>query len=201
MTTQKTTLFILLVGTALLFFLAGPANAQVSTVKDTANTDTVKTSAVKLKTVDIKAFRNTRLDSLFNRKNFANVYKYKGSGFMDLFSQQASFSKDYQRFQNSTSSIIGINLLNLPGLLGKKNNPTDKLKQTLIKEEKTQYVNRIFSKQLIAEVTGLEGDSLQLFQDKYRPGYDTAKQITTYELIRYIKSCLKEFRLAYSPTR
>ncbi|WP_285056615.1 hypothetical protein [Pedobacter ginsengisoli] len=178
----------------MLLLVTNSSNAQVIAKRDTAVQDTGLRVSVKLKQVNIMGFRNTRLDSLSNRIQFANVFNHKAPGLTDLFSQKVSYNNRYSAFQSSTSSLVGINLLSLPGLLGKKKNPVERLKRNLLKEEETAFVDRVFSKSLISSVTHLQGDSLQLFQTRYRPGFATAKQTTAYDMMLYIKKCLKDFK-------
>lgn len=99
---------------------------------------------------------------------------------------------------NSTASIVSVNLLSLVSLLSKKSNdPTSKLQQTLLKDEETAYVDRMFSKQKITTLTSLKGDSLLDFMDDYRPTIKQAKEMTDYEMMLYIKKSYAEFIKTY----
>jgi len=189
---------LLLLITGILLIAALPVAAQIRKETDTLGIDTGLKAPVKLREVNIKGFRDTRLDSLFNRKQFAGVFSHKGPGLADLFSQKVSYNNQYSPFQNSTSSIAGINLLSIPGLLGKKSSQAGKLKARLLRDEETGYVERAFSKTLVSSVTNLQGDSLQLFRDRYRPSYTFAKQTTAYDMILYIKKSMQEFKQSKS---
>jgi hypothetical protein len=193
---MKTPLLLLLSTTTILIAISRLATAQVKKAVDTIKTDTSRKAPIHLNAVNIKGYRNTQLDSLFNRKEFAGVFRHKSPGFKELLSQKASYNNQYTPFQQSFSSIAGINLLSIPSLLGKKSNPTSKLKQKLLKDEEDGYVNRVFSKQLIGSITHLQGDSLALFQNKYRPSYDTAKQTSAYDMILYIRKSVVQFKQA-----
>jgi hypothetical protein len=160
---------------------------------DTLMPDTGLKLPVELREVSIKGFRNTRPDSINNRKAFANAFAYKAPGFTDLFSQKVRLKTEYSAFQPSTSSLLGINLLTLPGLFGKHNSPPGKLKSKLLTEEKDVFVDRVFSKKLVESVTGLQGDSLEIFRTRYRPDYLMAKKTTAYDMILYIKKSLGDF--------
>ena len=171
-----------------LLFSVQPLAAQIRIPGDTSIKNTFQLNEFK-----VLGKRNTRLDSLFYRKEYAQVFNHKGPGIKDLFSQKVTTSNLYSAFQPSTSSIAGVNLLAIPGFLNRKSNVTHKLKQKLLDQEETQFIDRAFSKQLIMALTNLKGDSLALFCDRYRPSFAFAKETTEYEMIRYIKKCMAQF--------
>jgi hypothetical protein len=77
--------------------------------------------------------------------------------------------------------------------LGKNRSPTTKLQQVLLKDEQINYVDQVFSRQKVVELTHLKGDSLQTFMDKYRPSAGAARTMSDYEMMIYIKKCYLEF--------
>lgn len=152
-------------------------------------------SIFQLKEVMIKTSRNYKLDSLNLRKDFAAVYAYKAPGFANMF---VNVDPNYRPplalvKPNSTASIINFNVLKAFSLLGKKRKSTVKLKQTLLKDEESNYVDHSFSKEIVTSVTSLKGDSLINFMNQYRPAISTLKKMTGYELIQYIKNSYAAF--------
>jgi hypothetical protein len=107
------------------------------------------------------------------------------------------YSLQYSPFQNSTSSLIGVNLLSVIGLLSKKNAPVSKMQKQLIKDEEYNYVDHIFSKEKVQSLTSLKGDSLQNFINEYRPSIKEVKQMTDYQVIIYIKKSYETFIKTY----
>ncbi|HMI04880.1 MAG TPA: hypothetical protein VK541_20495 [Pedobacter sp.] len=190
----KTTTAQKLILTAFILLITYSADAQIKKPADTIKTDTVQNAPYKLKEVNIKGYRNTKMDSLYNRKQFENIFKHKAPGLSSLLSNKVSYNNQYSPFQQSTSSIAGINLLALPALFTKKTNPTSKLQRQLLKDEQTGYISKTFSKTLISTITHLQGDSLQQFQERYTPTYTQAKQMSAYQMIIYIKNSLKDFK-------
>lgn len=169
------------------------------TISNATLTDSIyfylQQSIFQLNEVSIKTNRNYKLDSLKLRKEFANIFAYKAPGFTNMF---VNVNPDYRPplalvRPNSTASIINFNVLKAFSLLGQKKKSTVKLKQTLLKDEEINYVSRSFSKEKIASVTPLKGDSLILFMNQYRPDISTIKKMTGYELIQYIKRCYAKF--------
>ncbi|MBI3140129.1 MAG: carboxypeptidase-like regulatory domain-containing protein [Sphingobacteriales bacterium] len=68
------------------------------------------------------------------------------------------------------------------------------LRKRLERAERDDYIDRIFSAELVKRVTRLEGDSLRLFMYWYRPTYDFCRHTSSPEILIYISDKLKEFR-------
>src|SRR5690606_35689579 len=102
-------------------------------------------------------------------------------------------NRNYQAFQPSTSSLVSVNLLSVISLIGKNKDPKSKLKKKLLKLENENYIDHIFSKEKVRSITSLQGDSLQIFIEKYRPSTGMVSQMTDYELLLYIKRSYKDF--------
>jgi hypothetical protein len=163
--------------------------AQQVTIPDTPNV---------LKEVTIKGIRNYHLDSLNRRKEYASIFDLKSPRFNDIFiSKSTNAPLTYSRFQNSTSSLAGINVFSIINLLSRNKTPASKLQKVLLKEEANNYVDRKFSAERIQAITAMKGDSLQIFMNRYRPAVDQAKQMTDYELMMYIKKSHEEFIKSY----
>lgn len=92
----------------------------------------------------------------------------------------------------STSQLLTVDLLSVGRwLFGKKNKNTKSLEDI---EEEMNRTDQIVSKQLISELTTLQGDSLQLFQNIYRLDSEKVFKMSDYEIHQYIKEKAKEFR-------
>jgi len=65
-----------------------------------------------------------------------------------------------------------------------------------LRDEQADYINTRFSRGLVTRITGLKGDSLNMFIDKYYPTIDWVKKTSDYDMIQYIKTKLVEFRKA-----
>lgn len=153
-------------------------------------------SAISLNNVTIKARRNAHADSLKLRKEFAAVFNHKGATVKDAFITRNPYAyvpNDYITSTNNATTLISVNLLSVTDLLNKNKAPVSKLQKTLIREEQYNYVDQVFSKQKVREITKLKGDSLQSFMDKYRPSIADARSMTDYEAMMYIMKCYAEF--------
>jgi hypothetical protein len=153
-------------------------------------------NAIALKNVNVKARRDANADSINLRKQFANVFNYKATTFKDVFITQDPYVYKWDDFITSTNNattILSVNLLSVLSMFNKGNAPLPKLQTTLIKDEQYNYVDQVFSKQKVKELTPLRGDSLQAFMDRYRPSVARAKTMSDYEVMIYIKKCYAEF--------
>ena len=163
-----------------------------------SKTDTIlillKRSSIVLEEVSINGIRNYRLDSLNRRKEYASFFAYKAPKVKDIFiTKSPNVSTQYSPFQNSTSSLVGVNLLSVIGLLSKNKTPVSKMKKQLLKQEEYNYVDHVFSKEKVQSLTSLKGDSLQNFMSEYRPSIEELKQMTDYQLLLYIKKSYHTF--------
>jgi len=154
--------------------------------------------SILLKEVTINGFRNYKQDSLNLRKDFARAFQYKPPGIKDIFIPKAaafnSTPTPYYKAQNSTASIVSLDVLSLIGFLGRKKASLSKTQKTLLERENANYVNQFFSKEKVQGVTGLKGDSLQHFMQQYRPTTAQINKMTDYELLMYIKKSCQEYR-------
>ncbi|MFD1255351.1 hypothetical protein ACFQ3S_00960 [Mucilaginibacter terrae] len=165
-----------------------------------ASADTIKIYlqqvSILLKDVKVASRRDFKKDSVRNRRMFSSVYNYKAPGIKDALTQKAILAyipSNQINVQNSTTSLMGVNVLSLIGLLNKNKNSINKLQKVMLKDEESSYIERVFSKQKVENVTMLKGDSLQNFIIKYRPSVTEAKNMTEYELVMYIKKSYAEF--------
>ncbi len=163
-------------------------------------TDTIpvylEQAVTSLKSVVIIGKRPSNTDSINLRKQFAPVFNYKGTTFKDVLMSNSSYIKPYNDFitsTHSTATLLSVNLLQVFDWLGKNKTPTSKLQRTLVRDEQSNYVDQVFSKEKVVELTHLKGDSLQNFMDKYRPSAGVARAMSDYEMMIYIKKCYGEF--------
>jgi hypothetical protein len=157
-----------------------------------------KLNSFSLQEVNIYGARNYKLDSIKRRKEYAAIFAQKPLTLMDVFTKKSPEpTRQYAAFQSSTSSIVGISLLPLVGLLTKNRSATSKLQKKLLKEEETSYLDNRFSKQKITALTSMKGDSLESFINVYRPGREVLMNMTDYEMLVYIKKSHKEFEKTF----
>ncbi|WP_426790656.1 carboxypeptidase-like regulatory domain-containing protein [Sphingobacterium sp. WOUb80] len=153
-------------------------------------------TSILLDEVKINPLRNYKADSLKFREEFAKTFNYSKPKFKDIFitkNYSSNVPRHPNQASNSTASLISVDVLSVISMLGKKRNPQSKLQQKLIKEEEERYLDNTFSKRMVQNLTGLKGDSLQTFIQLYRPDIDTAKYMSDYDIILYIKKSYQEY--------
>ena len=134
-------------------------------------------------------------DSLKLRKEYAAAFAYKAPNFTDMFIKvDPSYRSPFANFNpNSTASLIKFNALSAFKLFSKKSKTKSKFKSMLTRDEETKYVDHLFSKEKVQELTTLRGEDLEKFMEKYRPSILELKKMTGYELVQYIKKSYAEF--------
>jgi len=145
----------------------------------------LKPISIMLRDVVIRAERNHKKDSISLRKDYAQVFNYKPPKVTDAFTGNPS---------NVPFAFVSIDLITLFNAINKKNDPTYKLKKELLRDEQGDYIATRFNKGLVNSITGLKGDSLNTFMDKYYPTADWVQKTSDYDMIQYIKVKAVEFR-------
>jgi hypothetical protein len=69
-----------------------------------------------------------------------------------------------------------------------------RLRRRLAVEEKDYYIDSRFPAAYVARITGLRGDSLQVFLVRYRPGYTFCRKASIEDIFLYINDQVKKFR-------
>jgi hypothetical protein len=61
-------------------------------------------------------------------------------------------------------------------------------------ERRAIEIDRRFNPAIVSANTGLKGDTLSVFMDKYRPEYDALKKMSDYDLVLFIKKSFELFK-------
>ena len=69
-----------------------------------------------------------------------------------------------------------------------------RLKKRLREEERDYYIDFKFPRVRVAQLTGLKGDSLQLFLIRYRPSYEFCRRASAMDMLLYINDKLVLFK-------
>ena len=117
---------------------------------------------------------------------------------LDSLRRRETFVKDVGGPKMKTASKadnMGAGVaINLDKFLSKRTKDRTKAYNTFDKLETNAYIDYRFSPQTVAQYTGLHGDSLAAFMQRYTPGYDWLRTHPTNEdVVYYINEKLKEF--------
>lgn len=62
------------------------------------------------------------------------------------------------------------------------------------REYEDNYIDIVFTRELVKTVTGLEGEALDNFMIRYRPSYNFVLRATRYQMVNYVKSKYEFFK-------
>jgi hypothetical protein len=120
-------------------------------------------------------------DSIENREAYAKIF---------------NFEKPTIRTSISPSGVAGADLDEIINMFRVKRNKRLKSFQVrLEKDEQEKYINFRFNKTLVRRITQLQGEQLDTFMIKYRPGYEFTSNATEIILNQYILNCSYKYKL------
>ncbi|GAB4093311.1 hypothetical protein [Flaviaesturariibacter terrae] len=120
--------------------------------------------------------RNYRLDSARNRAEYARAFDFHRPNLESMTSVGAG------------GAGIDINEL-IRVFQFRRNRSAAHFQARLMAEEEQRFIDNRFSKPLIHRLTGLDGDDLGAFQERFRPSVEFTQSASDYEFQRYIKLC------------
>jgi len=124
------------------------------------------------------------MDSLQNRRDYAKIFNYKkpGIGISSLppGAGGAGVGLDLDEF---------INMFRF-----RHNRSMMAFRRRLEQEEIDKFIEHRFTKATVRKVTGLTGDSLNVFMKEFRPSYEFTQVSTDYEFLEYVKLAAEVFR-------
>lgn len=131
--------------------------------------------------------KSYKQDSVENRSRYAKVFDFDRGGLR--LSETGS-----------TGGTPGLDLNSLVEMFRFRRNKSMKSMQTrLIDEEQQKFIDHRFTKQLIQQITKLEGRDLEKFMVVYRPPYEFTAFSQDYEFHKYILDASKYFKSGVMP--
>ena len=135
--------------------------------------------AQTLQAVTVGSLSNYQLDSMARRNEYSWIYDH---GKTPLF----------ERDRKGADGVgVNIELFRNASAADKQR---ERLKKRLLKEEQEYYVDSRYSREYIARLTHLQGDSLQKFVTLYRPSYDFCRKAATVDILVFISDSFKKFK-------
>jgi hypothetical protein len=133
---------------------------------------------VQLATVNIGDLNSYEVDSIQRRADYESFYQ-------DHYTTVVS--------HNGPTDGLGIAFSPFDHF-SKKEKRQRELRKRLIRDEEQFYINYKFPRPYVAKLTGLTGDSLQLFMVRNRPTYSFCRNATEQDMLLYINDRLILFR-------
>jgi hypothetical protein len=131
--------------------------------------------------------KSYKQDSIENRARYSKVFDFDRGGLR--LSETGS-----------TGGTPGLDLNSLIEMFRFRRNKSMKSMQTrLIDEEQQKFIDQRFNKQLIQQITKLEGRDLEKFMVVYRPPYEFTAFSQDYEFHKYILDASRYFKNGVMP--
>lgn len=124
--------------------------------------------------------RNYHRDSLSTREEYGKYFNYKRPGAMDILKTLPA------------NPITALSYL-VPSRARKRK---ENFREQLEYWEKEKFIDYRYSPELIQRLTKLEGEALDTFILKTRPGYQFLQSATEYDLMLYIKEAFSRYQQA-----
>jgi hypothetical protein len=131
-----------------------------------------------LQSVDVDEMAKYRLDSLSRREDYDYIFKNKNA--KPLWDNKLS------------GDGSGVNFSPF-GHWSSNEKQKRKLKERLERDDKEEFIYYKFSRR-VPKLTGLSGDSLMVFINKYKPTYDYCITATSLDMLLYINDKLILFK-------
>jgi hypothetical protein len=124
---------------------------------------------------------NYKRDSVQNRLDYAKAFNFKKPGIgISSGAGGAGVGLDLDEFINMFRFRHNRHML--------------AFQKRLEDEEIDKFIDHRFTKATVRKITGLTGDSLNLFMKQFRPSYDFTRFSSDYEFLEYIKLASGVFR-------
>jgi len=131
-----------------------------------------------LQSVEVDEMAKYRLDSLSRREDYDYIFKNKNA--KPLWDNKLS------------GDGRGVNFSPF-GHWSSNEKQKRKLKERLVSDDKEEFIYYKFSRR-VPRLTGLSGDSLMLYINKYKPGYDYCVRASSQDILLYINDKLILFK-------
>ncbi len=118
---------------------------------------------------------------------------------IDSLKRREAYNQIYQRAPHKViggatpTEGFGVDLSPI-NYFSKKEKQVRQLKKRLRDNEETFYVDFRFSRAYVAKLTRLQGDSLQMFMQRYTPSYRFCRQTSAEGMVLYINESLVSFK-------
>jgi hypothetical protein len=133
--------------------------------------------AQMLRAVEVGSLSNYQLDSMARREEYGWVYDHGTPPRLE---------------RKRTGDGVGVSL-NIFRNASKEDQDRDKLKKRLMREEEEHYIDFRYSREYVARLTKLKGDSLQLFMMHFRPTYEYCRKAANVDILVYVNDSFKKF--------
>jgi hypothetical protein len=130
-----------------------------------------------LQEVNVKA-KDHRMDSLSIRDEYGKYFNYHKPGAVDILKTLPS------------NPITALTYL-VPSKTRKRK---EHFKEQLVYWEQEKFIDYRYNPEVVERMTKLNGNDLDTFMVRYRPGYQFLQDASEYDLLLYIKQSYEQFK-------
>ncbi|WP_345065404.1 hypothetical protein [Sphingobacterium thermophilum] len=138
----------------------------------------LKRKAIEIPTVNVVARRSPEEILEQRKKEYSRAYRLADPG-------------DYVSVGQNGA---GLSIDAVYNYFSREGRNARRLTQYFQKEYEDNYIDMVFSRELVKRETGLEGEALDNFMVRYRPTYAFVLKATHYDLVKYIKTKYQYFK-------
>jgi hypothetical protein len=139
--------------------------------------------AQTLKAVRVGEMNNYQLDSMARRQEYSWIYDHGEQKLVERERKGDGVGVNLAIFRHSSSI----------------DKQREGLKKRLVREEEDHYVDYRYSRDYVAKLTHLQGDSLFRFMRDFRPSYDYCRKAATVDILVFINDSFKKFMKGERP--
>ncbi len=120
----------------------------------------------------------------FNLQAHAKDWKKDSTRYYELYKNALEFEK-----------LSGLDVIRHPfSALSKRNRQIWAFQKEYNYWEQQKYIDYTFNERVISGLTGLQGDSLDIYIRRFRPSYDFLRSINEYQFYSFIKESVEFYR-------
>lgn len=123
--------------------------------------------------------KNYRMDSIQNRQDYAKAFNFRKPGIETSINPGGGVGMDI----NSLISMFQF----------RKNRRMLAFQERLLREEADAFIDHRFNRALVIRLTGLRGDELNTFMERYRPNIEFTQNTSDYDFQAYIKRAFQQY--------
>lgn len=123
--------------------------------------------------------KNYRMDSIQNRQEYAKAFNFRKPGIETSINPGGGVGMDI----NSLISMFQF----------RKNRRMLAFQERLLREEADAFIDHRFNRALVIRLTGLRGDELNTFMERYRPNIEFTQNTSDYDFQAYIKRSFQQY--------
>jgi hypothetical protein len=123
--------------------------------------------------------KNYRMDSIQNRQEYAKAFNFRKPGIETSINPGGGVGMDI----NSLISMFQF----------RKNRRMLAFQERLLREEADAFIDHRFNRPLVIRLTGLRGEDLNTFMERYRPNIEFTQNTSDYDFQAYIKRSFQQY--------